>query len=183
MHYHLDTDVFAAVAENALTMAHSRNSQNVPHVKQERTTDSQKRSILAARPNFKESAKTWSLRYFECTRKAKESRCRCNKCGKPKCASHLYPICSDCLWHMLCCGGKTCLCCVAGAQLSAYAQINDDQLWKIWRNKWIINKQINTPTPNSFTSIRSTLLCTHAWAQFGGVHGRRVPPAFFDGGT
>jgi len=73
--------------------------------------------------------------------------------------------------------------CVAGAQLSAYAQINDDQLWKIWRNKWIINKQINTPTPNSFTWIRSTLLCTHAWAQFGGVHGRRVPPAFFDGGT
>jgi len=22
----------------------------------------------------------------------------CNKCGKPKCTNHLYPICGDCLW-------------------------------------------------------------------------------------
>jgi len=51
-------------------MSHSRNSQYVPYAKQERTTDSQKRGVHAARPNLKESAKPRSLRCCEYTRKA-----------------------------------------------------------------------------------------------------------------
>jgi len=60
--------LLAAAAENTLTMAHRRNSQHVPQAKQERTTDSQKRGIHAARPNVKEC---WENKVTcECTRKA-----------------------------------------------------------------------------------------------------------------
>ena len=68
----------------------SRNSQGELHAKHERTTGSQKHGLHAARPNFKHSARTRSLRCCECTWKAdRKTRYRCKKFGKPKCTSHL----------------------------------------------------------------------------------------------
>jgi len=57
-------------------------------------------SLDSARPSATSMADNRSrlVRCVDCPRKSdRKTRFRCNKCDKPKCPRHLYPICGDCL--------------------------------------------------------------------------------------